>query len=278
MMRMTIFRSNRLAIALVGAVMAPTLALAQQSTALDVSLASAWQAGPTQAPTTVRPGEYYAAPWVERFGGPANAGMIVGSGDVPGIPLTEEERPLQSYERVFVTLPAGMSSAPGTHYVSVRPGPLLQGIGQVMVPTGVIVVDRAQPGQAAEARVIARFEPVQIGDQLVSMDPSPAGAGRPSAVSGGAETVVLLLKSEPVLPSLQSYVVVASAPGMKAGDQISLYRPHRVSPWGVVLPETEIAVAQIVRVTPQGATALIVDQAHTAIEQGTHARVSAKMP
>jgi hypothetical protein len=274
---MTIFRSSQLAIALVGAVMAPTFASAQQSN-IDVGAASSWQAGPTQAPTTIRPGEYYAAPWVERLGGPANAGLIVGSGDVPGIPLTEEERPLQSYERVFVTLPAGMSAAPGTHYVSVRPGPLLQGYGQVMVPTGVIVVDRAQSGQAAEARVIARFEPVQIGDQLVSMDPSPAGAGRPSAMNGGAETVVLWIKTDPVLPSLQSYLVVAAAPGMKPGDQISLYRPHRVSPWGVVLPETEIAVAQIVRVTPQGATALIVDQSHTLIEQGTHARVSAKMP
>lgn len=277
MMRMTIFRSSQLAIALVGAVMAPTFASAQQSN-MDVAMASAWQAGPVQSPNTVRPGEYYAAPWVERLGGPANAGLIVGTGDVPSIPLTEEERPLQSYERVFVTVPAGMSTAAGTHYVSARPGPLLQGVGQVMVPTGVVVIERAQPGQAAEARVLARFEPVQIGDQLVAMDASPAGAGRPSAVSDGAETLVLWMKSEPVLPSLQSYVVVAAAPGMKAGDQISLYRPRRMSPYGVLLPESEIAIAQIVRVTPQGATALLIDQSHAAIEQGTHARVTAKMP
>jgi hypothetical protein len=39
--------------------------------------------------------------------------MVVGTGDVPGIPLTEAERPLQSYERVFVTVPAGMSAAAG---------------------------------------------------------------------------------------------------------------------------------------------------------------------
>jgi hypothetical protein len=276
-MRMTIFRSSRLAGALVGAVMAPTFASAQQST-MDAAVASSWQAGPTQASTTVRPGEYYAAPWVERLGGPANAGVIVGTGDVPGIPLTEAERPLQSHERVFVTLPAGMSAAAGTRYVAARPGPLLEGLGQVMVPTGIVVVERAQPGQAAEARVVARFEPVQIGDQLVTMDPSPTGAGRPAAVTDGAETVVLWMKSEPVLPSLQSYVVVAAAPGMRSGDQISLYRPRRMSPFGVVLPETEIAVAQIVRVTPQGATALLVDQAYGGIEQGTHARVSAKMP
>ncbi len=278
MMRMTIFRSNRLAIALVGAALAPTLAIAQQGT-IDLAVASPAGASQTQAgPPAVRPGEFYAAPWVERLGGPANAGVIVGSGDVPGIPLTEEERPLQSHERVFVTLPPGMSAAAGARYVSVRRGPLLEGIGQVMVPTGIVVVERAQSGQAVEARVVARFEPVQIGDELVAMTAPPVGTGRPAAVGGGAETFVLWIKSEPVLPSLQQYVVVAAAPSMRVGDQISFYRPRRMSPYGVVLPESEIAVAQLLRVTPQGATALVVDQTYGAIEQGTAARVTAKMP
>ena len=42
-----------------------------------------------------------------------------------------------------------------------------------MVPTGIVVIERAQPGQAVEARVVARYEPVQIGDQLVTMEPRP---------------------------------------------------------------------------------------------------------
>jgi hypothetical protein len=243
-----------------------------------MELAVAQGSQPRATAPTIRPGEFYAAPWVERFGGPPNAGSIVGTGDVPGIPLTEVERPLQSHERVFVTVPPGMSSAAGARYISARPGPLLEGVGQVMVPTGIIVVERAQPGAAAEARVVARFEPVQIGDLLVSMDAAPLGNAKPAAVTGGAESVVLWIKAEPVLPSLQSYVVVAAAPGMRAGDQVSFYRPRRATPSGVVLPESEIAVAQLVRVTPQGATALIVDQTYGAIQPGTNARVTAKMP
>ena len=86
------------------------------------------------------------------------------------------------------------------------------------------------------------------------------------------------IKSDPVLPSLHSYVVVAATPGMRVGDQISFYRPRRQTPSRVVLPESEIAVAQLVRVTPHGATALIVDQTYGAIQQGTNARVTAKMP
>ena len=227
---------------------------------------------------TIRPGEFYAAPYVERYGGPANAGSIVGSGDVPGIPLTEAERPLQSYERIFVTLPPGMSSAAGTRYVTVRFGPLLQGVGQVMVPTGIVTVERAQRGQAVEARIVARFEPIQIGDQLVSMANAPVNLPRPAAVGGGAETFVLWIYAEPVLPTMQSYVVVAGAPGMRAGDQITFYRPRRSTLEGVVLPESEIGIAQIVRVTPQGATALVIDQSYGAIAEGTPARITAKMP
>ena len=279
-MRMTIFRSDRLAIALVGAIMAPAFAtVAAQEASMDAAITSAAssQAQARAAAPTIRPGEFYAAPWVEAAGGPPNAGSIVGTGDVPGIPLTESERPLQSHERVFVTVPPGMSAAAGTRYIAVRRGPMIEGAGQVMIPTGIIAIERAQPGQAAEARVVARFEPVEIGDQLVSMASVPANLPRPVAVGGGAQTRVLWVKGEPVLPSLQSYVVVAAA-GMRVGDQISFYRPRRTTTSGVVLPESEIAVAQIVRSTPQGSTALIIDQTYGAIERGTTARVTAKMP
>lgn len=279
-MRMTIFRSDRLAIALVGAIMAPAFAtVAAQEASMDAAITSAAssQAQARAAAPTIRPGEFYAAPWVEAAGGPPNAGSIVGTGDVPGIPLTESERPLQSHERVFVTVPPGMSAAAGTRYIAVRRGPMIEGAGQVMIPTGIIAIERAQPGQAAEARVVARFEPVEIGDQLVSMASVPANLPRPVAVGGGAQTRVLWVKGEPVLPSLQSYVVVAAA-GMRVGDQISFYRPRRTTTSGVVLPESEIAVAQIVRSTPQGSTALIIDQTYGAIERGTAARVTAKMP
>jgi hypothetical protein len=147
-----------------------------------------------------------------------------------------------------------------------------------MIPTGIITIQRAQPGQAAEAHIVARFAPVQIGDQVVTMDAVPANLGRPAPVSGGAETRVLWISDEPVLPSLQSYVIVGATSGMRLGDQIQLYRPSRKTDSGIVLPESEIAIAQIVRVTSQGASALIIDQSYGGIEEGTTARVSAKMP
>ena len=119
MRRTTIFRSNRMAIAVVGALMAPTFAFGQHLTVTAVTAPSTpIQAQTTAAAPTIRPGEFYAAPYVERAGGPANAGFIAGTGEVPGVPLTITERPLQSHERVFVVVPPGMSSAAGTRYLS----------------------------------------------------------------------------------------------------------------------------------------------------------------
>jgi hypothetical protein len=277
---MMTFRSNRLAFAMVGAVMAPTFnnAVAQQvRTQLAVAPVEQVNQARAAAPT-IRPGEFYAAPYLERVSGPANAGRIVGTGDVPSIPLTEAERPLQSNERIFVTVPPGMASAAGTRYVTVRPGRTIEGVGLIMIPTGIVTIERAQPGQAAEARIVARFAPMQIGDQLVTMENVPANLPRPTPVAGGALTRVLWISAEPVLPSLQSYVVVGAAPGMRMGDQITFYRERRTTETGVVLPESNIGVAQVVRVTPQGVSALVIDQSFGAIAEGTAARVTAKMP
>ena len=272
-MKMTISRSNRLAIAMAGALVAPAFASAQ-TTATASPTAQLRAAGPT-----IRPGEFYAAPYVERDGGPPNAGNIVGTGDVPGIPLTEQDRPLQSYERVFVTLPPGMPNTVGTRYVAVRPGPRIEGVGQVMEPTGILTVLRAQSGQAVEARIVARFAPVEIGNQLVTMEAVPANLAKPSATAG-TRTTALWVQGDPVLPSLQSYVIVEgnSASGMRIGDQITFYRERRTTGDGTVLPESDIAIAQIVRVTAQASTALVIDQSYAAIGEGSVARVSAKMP
>src|SRR5688500_8382476 len=92
MMKTTIFRSNCASfatIALVGAVLAPTFAFAQDLTPTRRAAPAMTQTR-TPAPT-LRPGEFYAAPYVERIGGPPNAGNIVGTGDVPAIPLTERD-------------------------------------------------------------------------------------------------------------------------------------------------------------------------------------------
>ena len=85
-----------------------------------------------------------------------------------------------------------------------------------------------------------------------------------------------------MLPSLNSYVLfdLTAADGMKVGDEVAIYRP-RVEPKGddgPTLPEVEIATAQVVRVTPYGATARVTSQEQPAIRTGESIRVVARMP
>jgi hypothetical protein len=64
------------------------------------------------------------------------------------------------------------------------------------------------------------------------------------------------------------------------GDQIELYQPrqHANLDLELALPEVSIARAQVLRVTPFGATAIIIAQEQPHIQEGTSARVAAKMP
>ena len=85
-----------------------------------------------------------------------------------------------------------------------------------------------------------------------------------------------------MLPSLQSYVVIdiSRREGIATGDQIELYKPRRrpSEDDDLAIPELYIGRAQVLRVTPYGATAIITAHEQPRIEDGTAVRIAAKMP
>jgi hypothetical protein len=85
-----------------------------------------------------------------------------------------------------------------------------------------------------------------------------------------------------VLPSLDYYVLfdLSVKDGLRIGDEIQLYRPRAEerSDIGPSIPEIAIANAQVVRVTPWGATARITAQQQPAIRIGESVRITARMP
>ena len=101
-------------------------------------------------------------------------------------------------------------------------------------------------------------------------------------MTGGSELHVIWVEHNQVLPTIGYYIVVdgSAKAGVRLGDQVTLYRPRKElqSPDGAItLPESDIAVAQIVRVTPYGASALIIQQDQPAVEAGVAARVTARV-
>ena len=239
--------------------------------------------GPQQTPTrTVRPGEYAAAPWVDVPGGPRNSGFIIRSGELPGVESADQSQ-MHLFDPVFFSPPS--DSVPvHSLFLAYRLGPLIENFGQVVIPTGIIEVTRTRdPREAVTGRVVKMFDVVQEGQRLIPLDTSAALAqGRPAAITNGRSGKVRWIFNEPVLPSLQRYLIldIAGRDGIATGDQIELYQPREkpVVEGALAIPEIAIARAQVLRVTPFGASAIIVDQDQPKIHEGTAARIAAKMP
>lgn len=237
-----------------------------------------------QATSTVRLGEYVASPWVDQPGGPIGAGYIIESGDIPGI-ASHEKLNLQVYDPVVIAPPVGSTVAKREWYLTYRLGPFIETFGQIVIPTGVVEVTRpGEPGEASVARIVRMFGNMEKGQRLIPYDTTGAMvAGKPALVNAAdaKRGNVRWILSEPVLPSLQNYVVIdlSTRDNISTGDQIEFYRPRlRRDGEPLVIPEVEIGRAQVLRVTEFGAAAIITSQEQPAIHPGTATRVRAKMP
>lgn len=229
----------------------------------------------------VRTSEYAAAPWVDARGGPKGSGYIVQNGELSAVASADHSR-MNLYDPIMIAPPSGTASA-GQLFLSYRLGPLIENFGQIVIPTGIIRVTRAnRAGEAAVASVVRMFGEVLQDQRLVPYDSTGAMvSGRPSRVMNGTTGKVRWLFEKPVLPSIQSYVVLDIARnGVRTGDEVEFYQPRQAPVDGrdIAIPEIYLAKAQVLRVTPYGVTAMITGQEQTRIEEGTAARVAAKMP
>jgi LysM repeat protein len=237
--------------------------------------------GRTPAPL-IRAGEYYAAPWVDREGGPRGSGRLLGSADLTVAQQSSRDRMLIG-DRVLVTPPAGESTAKGARYLAYELGPTLEGRGQVILPTGILIVEdeSVKPGEAIHARVLSAHDNVRRGQGLIRVDSVVLPTQRPTPVElGGVDAKVLWIRGQNVLPSLHQYVVLdrSTHDGIKQGDQFTLIRRAHRDDTGVRVPNEEIATVQVIRVTPYAATGIIIGQLQPAIREGNDARLTAKMP
>jgi LysM repeat protein len=245
------------------------------------------QPAPRPAPAVIagpaiRLGEYLAAPWVDQRGGPRGSGFVMGTRDLPGIASVDRSR-LNLFDAVLVSPPVGAVAPEHELYLTYTFGPLIENLGQVVIPTGIVEITRsARNGEAATGRVVKMFGEVLQGQRLIALDTAMVSrAGRATPVTNGRTGKVRWIFNNPVLPSIQAYVVLDIAKAdVNPGDQIDLYQPRQKPVDGreLAIPEVFIARAQVLRVTPFGASAIILSQEQPKIAEGTAARVAAKMP
>ncbi|MDB4910015.1 MAG: peptidoglycan-binding protein [Gemmatimonadetes bacterium] len=235
----------------------------------------------------VRVGETFAAPWLDREHGPNDQGTIVGSAEVPGIATRTPRSRMLNEERAYITLPKDIVPARGDRYLAFQLGPVLENGSQMVEPTGVVEVERAETGDASTVRIITQYSNVEAGQGIIPIDRFTLGnEARPAPLMLGTEGNVVFIAQNSVLPSIQSYVVidVTAKDGAKIGDQYTLYVPRRkvlVKGRGeqmATVPEERIALGQVVKVTDRGTTLLLVDQQNPSVKLGTKARLTARMP
>jgi LysM repeat protein len=223
-------------------------------------------------------GEIEAAPFALKAGGPSNKGALVAAYDRPGIVTEAGERRFQLHDRIFLKAPSGVAGNAGDLVLSYRLGPEIGENAQLVVPTGIIRIESSAPGQPSIGRVVRQFEEITLDQSIIALESIPASVGKPTPVAPGPEEKVIYVPNEPVLPSVQNYVLLSakSANGIRVGDQFTLI-DNSVDPKHPS-PPVPAAVAEVVRVTPYAVTVIVVDHEQPRIYPGMLARLSARAP
>lgn len=227
----------------------------------------------------VRRGEVEAAPYVERRGGPSGAGKLVSSVDRFGIQSTSREARFQLNDRIYVQMPRGLVPREGDRYLTYIMGDEIAGVGQVLVPTGMVRIESITAGQPPQARILRQFGEIRLEQRMIPFSDvvlPPAGI---SPIAGGTSGKVLYLHNEPVLPSIGHYVVLSpnARTGVEVGDQFSFIDSSTGRRNDASAPPVSAGVAQVVRVTPYATTAIIISQAQPTIREGMPVRLTGKI-
>jgi len=228
----------------------------------------------------VRPGEIDAAPYVVGEDGPSIAGKIVGSAERPGIAMDVRDRRFQLNDVVYITPPPGSEPvAVGARFTSLALGPSMMDSARLAIPTAVFRVEEARPGRPLAARMVKQFGTVEIGQQLVEYAAPVTSARVPVASMDALDGRIVWVHNKPVLPSLQHYIFLDVAPGeARVGDRFLLIDQTRRGAADSTKPPEPAALAQVVRVTPFAATAIVVDQKLPTISIGMRARLTERVP
>ena len=222
-------------------------------------------------------GEIESAPFAMKRGGPVNNGRLAAAYDRPGIKAAAGERRFQLEDRVFLDLPRGVAGNPGDLLLAYRLGEDIGDAAQLVVPTGIIRVESSALGKPM-GRIVKQFGEIVLDQSVIQLESIPAVVGKAVAVPPGPVEKVVYVSNDPVLPSLQNYVLLSarSANGVRIGDQFTLI-DDSVDP-RYPAPAVPAAIAEVVRVTPYAVTAIIVDHEQPRIYAGMLARLSARAP
>jgi len=180
---------------------------------------------------------------------------------------------VQLKETLSIRIPRGAAAPAGSRWLLVRRGPVLFGLGEVGIPTGVVrLTSRTGAGVPGEAEVVAQFDVMSCDDMVLPIErmrSRPEGARTP--VTNGARGLVAWVANESLLPSLTHALIldIGTSAGVRLGDRVTIYAGDGTA---------VVANADVVHVTPRSATVLVVGQSLPSLAAGLPVRVTEKLP
>lgn len=231
--------------------------------------------------SVVREGDYLQAPYLWDLNGVAGAGHLDATTQSDGIGLTLTERPVQMYETIYVQVPAGFAGTKDERLMVFRYGPTISGRGRVVVPTGIVQLTADAVNGRAPAILTQKYEDVFAQHLVTQLDTMVIRPGVfPVKVEFGVKTTVAYVFGDPVLPPVGHQLILeaGSSEGLVTGDQVTLQVEMGNDARGQPLPPQDIATVRVTRVTPWGASAIIIAQSDGGVKTGMTAVVTGKMP
>jgi LysM repeat protein len=181
-----------------------------------------------------------------------------------------EARGVLLHGTMEVQLPAGSPMDTSARWLLVRRGPVLTGLGTIAIPTGVVRLT-SRDG-AAFTEVVAQYDKMSCDDILLpAMAPPASKSDSLVPVPDGPWGSVIWVASGSNLPTLQHVLILdmGSEFGLRLGDRITIFGSNG---------SAVVASADIVRVDPRTATALVVRQSLGSLTAGLRVRVTEKLP
>jgi hypothetical protein len=230
----------------------------------------------------VRPGDFYAAPWLEHPNSLKVVGKLVRVRQTSEVARRMHEA-AYPFDIVYLGYTSAERPIKGERLVLVNIGRGMGGYGNVIQPAAVVDVLSTERDVMA-AQVIQQFATVPTGALAVPYEEFPTpSVPKPTPVSNGATGKIVGFSREDAMHGLEAtaFISLGSADGVKIGDELEAFAPERsAGPVGArhVLPEEKVADLRIVRVMERSATARVFHVAYPALESGLPVRIVRKMP
>jgi hypothetical protein len=215
----------------------------------------------------------YAAPWLSPLGvEPNHVGLVV---EFAG--AEDEHVPRKTalpYDRLELSF-VGPVPPRGTELLSFRLDHEIDGIGNVLIPTGVIAVSDPVPGGAV-GLVVDVFDRLSMGNFLIALPTFPLRPGiRAQPATGGADATLVAFAREHALQEINdvAFLDQGSDHGVRVGDEyIAVWMEGSGTP-----PEVEGRL-QVISVHPDHSSARIIWMKNPIFQTGARVRVDLRMP